>query len=51
MHALLLKEKDTENKDPGQAVLHTNNATIGKQNKENNKIFQNKGIQKEIQDH
>lgn len=34
-----------------QAVLHTNNATIGTQNKENNKIFQNKGIQKEIQDH
>lgn len=34
-----------------QAVLHTNNAIIGTQKKENNKIFQNKGIQKEIQDH
>lgn len=34
-----------------QAVLHTNNATIGTQNKENHKIFQNKSIQKEIQDH
>lgn len=34
-----------------QAVLHTNNATIGTQNKENHNIFQNKSIQKEIQDH
>lgn len=34
-----------------QAVLHTNNATIGTQNKENHKIFQNKSIHKEIQDH
>lgn len=30
-----------------QAVLHTNNATIGTQNKENNEISQNKSIQKE----
>lgn len=34
-----------------QAVLHANNATIGTQNKENNKISEIKGIQKEIQDH
>ena len=34
-----------------QAVLQTNNTTIGTRNKENNKIFQNRCIQKEIQDH
>lgn len=47
------KTLKTRNLVSSQAVLHTNNATIGKQNKENNKIFQNKGIgiQKEIQDH
>lgn len=57
MHALLLKDKDKEknyNKTrilvSCQAVLHTNNTTIGTQNEEND-IFQCKGIPKKIQDY